>query len=87
MWYHLESKPWRHLSGEMEEACETLDSCLGKTHVEVMSKLAGSSCLAEQLMPALTQALARSEMGGWQLRRLSLVSEPSPCISPPAGTN
>lgn len=41
----------------MEEACEILDSCLGKAQVEVMSKLAGSSFLVEQLMPALTQAL------------------------------
>lgn len=50
----LESKSWRHLTGHMEEACETSASRLGMNLAEVMSKLAGSFCLMEQLMPIHT---------------------------------
>lgn len=53
----LESKSWSHLTGLMEEAPETGVSHLVTPLAEVISKLAGSSCLVEQLMPALTHDL------------------------------
>lgn len=52
----LELKSWGHLTGQMEEASETGVSHLVTTLVEVISKLAGSSYLVEQLMPALMHA-------------------------------
>lgn len=43
----------------MEEAPETGVSHLVTPLAEVISKLAGSSCLVEQLMPALTHDLCK----------------------------